>query len=126
MIRSMEWTTSQQPSMNIDKPLDAIIAAKPKKAAGGRGRGARRGRPSAKAAALGASQNAAVIAANNRNKPAVQIPGRGGALGSKIILSNLPLDVTEPQVKVRLFRFYISTLSTCAPYRQLEPTGVPR
>lgn len=53
----------------------------------------------------GGAQNAAVIAASNRNKPPVVIPGRGNNTGSKIILSNLPLDVTEAQVKVRIADF---------------------
>lgn len=88
--------------------LAEIIADRPKKTAAGRTnqrgrRGGRGGnRPSAKAAAVGAgAQNAAVIAASNRNKPPVVIPGRSNNAGSKIILSNLPLDVTEAQVKVR-------------------------
>lgn len=86
--------------------LDEIISARPKKTGAGRNnqrgrRGGRAGKPSAKAAAVGAgAQNAAVIAASNRNKPPVVIPGRSGNTGSKIILSNLPLDVTEAQVKV--------------------------
>lgn len=88
--------------------LDQIMAERPKKT-GGAGRNSQRGRrggrssrPGAKAAALGSgAQNAAVIAASNRNKPPVVIPGRSGNTGSKIILSNLPLDVTEAQVKVR-------------------------
>ncbi|PWN49384.1 hypothetical protein IE53DRAFT_388401 [Violaceomyces palustris] len=94
-------------SANLDKPLDEIIAARPKKAGRGRGRGGKRGSGrtggSAKAAALGsATQNAAVIAASNRNRPPIVIPGRapgGKDPGSKIILSNLPLDVNEAQVK---------------------------
>jgi THO complex subunit 4 len=74
--------------------LEEIIAARPKRAGAGRtsqrGRkGGRSGRPSAKAAAVGAgAQNAAVIAASNRNKPPVVIPGRSANTGSKIILSN--------------------------------------
>ena len=88
--------------------LDQIIADRPKKTGAGRNsqrgrRGGRSGRPSAKAAAVGAgAQNAAVLAASNRNKPPVVIPGRSANTGSKIILSNLPLDVTEAQVKVRI------------------------
>lgn len=92
----------------LSTALDEIISARPKKTGAGRNsqrgrRGGRAGRPSAKAAAVGAgAQNAAVIAASNRNKPPVVIPGRSGNTGSKIILSNLPLDVTEAQVKVRI------------------------
>lgn len=85
--------------------LDELIAAKPK-----RGRPAKRGRGgrangSAKAAALGTKAGNAVAAAAataNRNKQPLVIPGRapGGNQGSKIIVSNLPTDVTEGQVKV--------------------------
>ncbi|PWY97681.1 hypothetical protein BCV70DRAFT_180796 [Testicularia cyperi] len=117
-------------SMNIDKPLDEIIATRPKKA-GARGgqkgrRGGRTGRPSAKSAAVGGgAQNAAVIAASNRNKPPVVIPGRSGNTGSKIILSNLPLDVTEAQVK-ELFATTIGPLrKTAMSYRANgQSTGV--
>lgn len=89
-----------------------MIKANPKKRGGrpGRGRGARKvSGGGARAAALGkgagnaAQKNAAAsIAAANRAKPPVQIPGRapGGNQGSKIIVGNLPLDVTESQVKV--------------------------
>ncbi|SNX85877.1 related to YRA1 - RNA annealing protein [Melanopsichium pennsylvanicum] len=117
--------------MNIDKPLDQIIADRPKKTAAGRNsqrgrRGARSGRPSAKAAAIGAgAQNAAVVAASNRNKPPVVIPGRSANTGSKIILSNLPLDVTEAQVK-ELFSTTIGPLRKAAmSYRANgQSTGV--
>ncbi|EPQ31443.1 uncharacterized protein PFL1_00778 [Pseudozyma flocculosa PF-1] len=101
--------------MNLDKPLDALIAEKPKKggARGGRGRRGTSRPGGAKAAALGnRAQNAAVVAASNRNKPPVVIPGRGNNAGSKIILSNLPLDVTEAQVK-ELFA------TTIGPLRKL-------
>lgn len=96
--------------IDLHTALDQIIADRPKKTGAGRNgqrgrRGGRGARPSAKAAAVGAgAQNAAVIAASNRNKPPVVIPGRSGNTGSKIILSNLPLDVTEAQVKVRTIR----------------------
>ncbi|GAC74808.1 RRM motif-containing protein [Moesziomyces antarcticus T-34] len=112
-------------------PLEEIIAARPKRAGAGRtsqrGRkGGRSGRPSAKAAAVGAgAQNAAVIAASNRNKPPVVIPGRSANTGSKIILSNLPLDVTEAQVK-ELFSTTIGPLRKVAmSYRANgQSTGV--
>ncbi|CEH18263.1 rna annealing factor [Ceraceosorus bombacis] len=96
--------------MNIDKSLDELVAANPKKG-GPKGRrgGPRRSGGSAgvhaKAAALGkASLGRAPPTgpANNRNRGPVIIPGRapgGGPLNSKIIVSNLPVDVTEPQVK---------------------------
>ncbi|KAJ9474070.1 RNA annealing protein YRA1 [Pseudozyma hubeiensis] len=107
------------------------MADRPKKGGAGRtsqrGRRAGRGaRPSAKSAAVGGNaQNAAVIAASNRNKPPVVIPGRGGGGGSKIILSNLPLDVTEAQVK-ELFATTIGPLRKVAmSYRANgQSTGV--
>ncbi|CDR99083.1 hypothetical protein, partial [Sporisorium scitamineum] len=111
--------------------LDQIIADRPKKTgAGFNGQHGRRGgrgaKPSAKAAAVGAgAQNAAVIAASNRSKPPVVIPGRSGNTGSKIILSNLPLDVTEAQVK-ELFATTIGPLRKVAmSYRANgQSTGV--
>ncbi|TKY89527.1 hypothetical protein EX895_001312 [Sporisorium graminicola] len=117
--------------MNIDKPLDQIISDRPKKTGAGRNsqrgrRGGRSARPGAKAAAVGAgAQSAAVIAASNRNKPPVVIPGRSGNTGSKIILSNLPLDVTEAQVK-ELFATTIGALRKVAmSYRANgQSTGV--
>lgn len=91
--------------------LDDIIKSNPKKGRGPRGN---RGRPArrssgggARAAALGkgagaAAQSAVALAAANRAKAPIVIPGRtpGGKQGSKIIVSNLPLDVSESQVKV--------------------------
>ena len=101
----------------FDTALDDLVSSnrKPRAARGGRGAGnsqpqQRRSGGSAgvhaKAAALGQASlgNAAAISANNRNRGPVVIPGRapgGGSFGSKIIVSNLPIDVTEPQVKVR-------------------------
>lgn len=92
--------------------LDDIIKSNPKKRGGGaRGRGSSRRTSGggARAAALGkgaanAAQNAAAIAAANRAKAPLVIPGRapnGKDFGSKVIVSNLPFDVTEAQVKVR-------------------------
>lgn len=95
-------------SPSISTALDEIIKSNPKKRLpkpSSRGRGGRRPGGGAKATAVGAKAGnaaAAAAVAANRNKPLV-IPGRvpGGAQGSKIIVSNLPLDVTEAQVKVR-------------------------
>lgn len=91
-----------------------MIKANPKKRGGGRGRGSSRRTSGggARAAALGkgaanAAQNAAAIAAANRAKAPLVIPGRapgGKEMGSKIVISNLPFDVTESQVKVRATR----------------------
>ncbi len=71
-----------------------------------------------------------MIAASNRNRPPVVIPGRSANTGSKIILSNLPLDVTEAQVKVRMqpphttrtqcMVFERNADSTCIPSRWQE------
>lgn len=93
-----------------------MIKSNPKKRTGrgggrGGGRGARRvSGGGARAAALGkgpsgAAQSAAAIAAANRARAPVVIPGRtpgGKNQGSKVIVGNLPLDVTESQVKVCL------------------------
>lgn len=91
--------------------LDELVAANPKR--GGpkprRGGGPRRSGGSAgvhaKAAALGKATlgRAPTGPASNRNRGPIVIPGRapgGGPLNSKIIVSNLPVDVTEAQVKV--------------------------
>lgn len=71
---------------------------------GGHKRGGRGG--AAKAGAVGGSRQAAVpaaaaVSANNRGRAPVVFPGRGSGpnTGSKIVVSNLPLDVTEAQVK---------------------------
>ncbi|BEI86225.1 hypothetical protein CcaverHIS002_0605120 [Cutaneotrichosporon cavernicola] len=95
-------------SMDIDKPLDEMIAAKPRGRRGGRGRGASSASaPSRDAAPRGAAgararysgsaprnvsqtQRAAVVPA--ANKPVT-------ADATKIIISNLPTDVTEAQVR---------------------------
>ncbi|KDN40442.1 hypothetical protein K437DRAFT_189667 [Tilletiaria anomala UBC 951] len=104
--------------MNIDKPLDELIKSDPSGRRGrGRGRGGSRTgggadarkRSSASGRNAGAKAGAAANnstkaqrqAAANATKPPVIIPGRGvgAATGSKIILSNLPLDVTDAQVR---------------------------
>lgn len=96
---------SPRPSLSLATALDDLISSKRQGGGRGRGRGGRRSGGGAKAAALGGNKaNAAAAAAAvaaNRNKPLV-IPGRApGGQGSKIIVSNLPTDVTEAQVKVR-------------------------
>ncbi|CAD6916930.1 unnamed protein product [Tilletia controversa] len=101
-------------SSKLDQSLSDIIASKPKTRAGGnrggRGGGAaaaggrKRGSAStnnAKSQAVGAAAPRGT--ARNSQKPPVVIPGRlppgQKDNGSKVIVSNLPLDVTENQVK---------------------------
>ncbi|KAE8212747.1 hypothetical protein CF319_g914 [Tilletia indica] len=100
-------------SSKLDQSLSDIIASKPKTRAGGNrgGKGGAAAAPgrkrgsastnNAKAQAVGAS--ASGQSARNSKKPPVVIPGRlpPGMKdnGSKVIVSNLPLDVTEQQVK---------------------------
>lgn len=87
--------------------LDDIISAKrkqtprPRSASNGKQSSVSKGK-GAKAAALG-GKSATAISNANRKQPPVVFPGRKGAggLGSKVIVSNLPVDVTEAQVKVR-------------------------
>ncbi|KAK0523090.1 RNA-binding RNA annealing protein, partial [Tilletia horrida] len=77
-----------------DSPKPAFAGA-----AGGHKRGS--GSTNVKSQALGGG--AAAVAARNSKKPPVVIPGRlppgQKDLSSKVIVSNLPLDVTEQQVK---------------------------
>ncbi|KOS12446.1 yra1-rna annealing protein [Malassezia pachydermatis] len=84
--------------------LDEIISAKRKqnprpRRAGARQSSASRGK-SAKAAALGSTATAAAVSQANRQQPPVVFPPAAGkGKGSKVIVSNLPTDVTEAQVK---------------------------
>lgn len=78
--------------MNIDKPLDDMIAEKKKS------RGPRRPRGPRNAGAGGAAPAAAPKAA----APAAAAAAAPVHVGDKIIVSNLPTDVNEQQVKVRL------------------------
>lgn len=87
-------------STNLDKSLDDIISTKrkqtPRRPAKQSSAKKNKG---AKAAALGGSAAAAVSNAN-RQQPPVVFPGRNQkGPGSKVIVSNLPVDVTEAQVK---------------------------
>lgn len=79
--------------MNIDKPLDDIVAESKKKS-----RGTRRPRGPRNAAAAGGAAPAAPAAAAPRAAAAAAAPVH---VGDKIIVSNLPTDVNEQQVKVR-------------------------
>jgi len=91
---------------NLDKSLDEIISTKrkqtprPRRSSGPRQSSLSRGK-GAKAAAVGsAAAAAAAVSQANRQQPPLVIPGRGPqGQGSKVIVSNLPTDVTEAQVK---------------------------
>ncbi|WFD34823.1 RNA-binding RNA annealing protein [Malassezia cuniculi] len=121
--KDLSWSLLTKQSSNLDKSLDEIISAK--RAQTPRTKRAPR-RNSAKASVLGSSTAAAVSKAN-RNQPPVVFPGRvpKGGPGSKIIVSNLPTDVTEPQVK-ELFATTIGPLRRVAmSYRANgQSTGV--
>lgn len=100
--------------MNIDKPLDEIIATTkrsraPRSATGPRGGGVgpRRGggpvggvprSPTGPANGGARRGPAGVVPAGGQT-----IPGLENVVGDKIVISNLPEDVTEPQIKVRGF-----------------------
>lgn len=117
--------------MNIDKPLDEIIATN-KRANGRRGGRGGAGGGAAQPARVQPQQNAAVGGARARyggnaprqNNQAVVHPlpkqqqqsQRAMPLGEKIIVSNLPDDVTEAQIRVSLFvalsrRFFFVVVS---------------
>lgn len=90
---------------NLDKSLDEIISTKrkqtprPRRSSGARQSSLSRGK-GAKAAALGSAVTAAAVSQANRQQPPVVFPGRGAqGQGGKVIVSNLPMDVTEAQVK---------------------------
>lgn len=104
----------QTPSaMDIDKPLDEIIDQKrsERRSTRGRGRGGARGGGAARgaprggaAASTGPVRNRHVGNAAAAAGPAASAPGKPViplmADGSKIIVSNLPIDVTENQIRV--------------------------
>lgn len=102
-------------TMDIDKPLDEIIDQKRSERRSARGRG--RGRGAARGGGAVRSAGAPAGTGPVRNKhtggaaaagaagPAASAPGKPViplmADGSKIIVSNLPTDVTENQIRVR-------------------------
>ncbi len=94
--------------MNIDKPLEELIKQNPRTRGGKARTDSRKKTSRGGSAAAGNVKGAASTsrnqraAVNNASRPPVVIPGRGSGplTGSKIILSNLPFDVTEPQVRV--------------------------
>ncbi|BGP38282.1 RNA-binding RNA annealing protein [Rhodotorula kratochvilovae] len=85
-------------SMNIDKPLDDVIAEKRKSRAPRRPRGPRNGAPAAGGAAPTAAAPAAGGRAPRNAGPAAAV-GAPAHVGDKIIVSNLPTDVDERQIK---------------------------
>lgn len=89
--------------MNIDKPLDDVIAEKRKSRAPRRPRGPRNGAPPATAAAPAPAGPAAGGRAprNAGNPNAGAAAASSVHVGDKIIVSNLPTDVDERQIKVR-------------------------
>lgn len=92
--------TNAAQSMNIDKSLDDIITTKKSRSRQApRGGGiARRGAP-ARAAAIPTGP----AGGGQRRAPQVAqgaLPGLEGVVGDKIVVSNLPEDVTEQQIKV--------------------------
>lgn len=100
------FTNLNVQASNLDKSLDEIISTKrkqtprPRRSSGPRQSSLSRGK-GAKAAAVGsAAAAAAAVSQANRQQPPLVIPGRGPqGQGSKVIVSNLPTDVTEAQVK---------------------------
>lgn len=102
-------------SMNIDKPLDDVIAEKRKSRAPRRPRGPRNGAPPATAAAPAPAGPAAGGRAprNAGNPNAGAAAASSVHVGDKIIVSNLPTDVDERQIK-ELFA------TTVGPVRQVS------
>lgn len=102
--------------------LEDLIKADPSSRRGrGRGRGGAGRKRVSRGGATGATNAAKAVtstsraqrtAAANASRPPVVIPGRGGgpSTGSKIIMSNLPLDVTEAQVRVSVAAVFTSVL----------------
>jgi hypothetical protein len=114
--------------MELDKPLDEIIAQERSKrrTSRGRGRGAARGGSVGRGAARGAgasstgpirNKHTGGAAAAAAAGPAASAPGKPiiplMADGSKIIVSNLPIDVTENQIRVRRNAFQCLPLLSC-------------
>ncbi|WOO77030.1 mRNA export protein mlo3 [Vanrija pseudolonga] len=96
-------------SMDIDKPLDELIASKPRGRRGG-GRGPRGAGGRAEGGAAPAAGGARARYAGAAPKTGSQVargaaapPAKGGkpltAEATKIIISNLPADVTEAAVR---------------------------
>lgn len=95
--------------MNIDKSLDEIVANKKRaprpNAARNNSRndnagGGRRAPAQPQAAGRAPQQQQQQPRKNTNNNAA--IPGLAGIVGDKVVISNLPTDVTEAQIKVSL------------------------
>lgn len=93
-------------AMNIDKSLEDIIKTNPRR--GRRGRGGRGG-------ALRSAGGISKRGAGARSVPAVKVAKAAvniaGDENSKIIVSNLPFDVTEAQVKVCRVDWFMARVS---------------
>jgi hypothetical protein len=92
--------------MDVDKPLDELVAAN-RKQRGGRGR-----RPAGAAGRANVGQRQASNPSAARQKYSGSVPAQKGSrsgpsnvsvpVASKIVVSNLPQDVTAGQLKVSL------------------------
>lgn len=98
--------------MNIDKPLDDIVAEKRKSRAPRRPRAPRNGAAAPAAAAAAAPAAAAQGGRGGRQSAAQGQAASQGTVhvGDKIIVSNLPTDVDERQIKVRATLSHITEL----------------
>jgi len=95
---------------NLDKSLDDILAAKPRRGRGGRRGGFRRGGVQARVNKPVVAPTAAVSNAPSSSKQkgkatAVSLDPFSGE-STKIIVSGLPDDVTESQIKVCFLLWY--------------------
>ncbi|GAA5931819.1 hypothetical protein JCM10213_005864 [Rhodosporidiobolus nylandii] len=109
--------------MNIDRPLDEVIQEKRKSRSGGGRRGGRG--PRAAAAANGEGAAAAPAAAPRQPRQPKAAAAQPAAaqttqhVGDKVIVSNLPEDVNEQQIR-ELFT------STVGPVRRVELSYNPQ
>lgn len=122
LIKQTTFTST----MDIDKPLDEIIDQKRSERRSARGRGRGRGAARGGGAVRGAGAPAGTGPVRNKHTggaaaagaagPAASAPGKPViplmADGSKIIVSNLPTDVTENQIRVRTTLCLLNTCST--------------
>ena len=93
-------------SMDIDRPLDDLVAASKKNKRGGnKTRGAGKPRSSGPTSGRGAKYAGAVpsqtAARGGKSGPLSGPTSKIPASAGKIVISGLPADVTEPQIKVR-------------------------